>query len=237
MVGHITPNMRAGLKEIAIGIGTRDPARMINGYQTLDVLLPEADLDQIQKMEAKVFDRFWGKSMRELQSIQYSEMREFANEFREVIASAPFQIPQNLILLGRTAAILSGMCTGLDPQFNVWEGFAPFAEDLIQEEALDFGFWAKELTTSLLGMVTLPSRMRAVIGRIERGELSVQTPKLVEQVNRLELTVRRLAAAIVFAVLAYSGTQLYISGERSAAIGFFAVAGIAGIMGIATARK
>ena len=40
----------------------------------------------------------------------------------------PFQLPENLLLLGRTVAILSGMCTGLDPEFNLWTSIAPYAE-------------------------------------------------------------------------------------------------------------
>ncbi len=32
----------------------------------------------------------------------------------------PFQFPQNLLMLGRTVAIFSGMCTGLNPDFNLW---------------------------------------------------------------------------------------------------------------------
>lgn len=229
MVGRVTPSIRAGLRELAIGIGTRDPARMIKGYQTLDVLLPGADIAQIQRMESKVFERFWGKTMGELRAIGYSEMREFAKEFRQVIAAAPFQVPQNLVLLARTVAILSGMCTGLNPQFNVWEGLAPFAEDLIEEEALDWKFWAEELATFALAMVSLPTRARSVLGKMERGELKVQTPQLVEQVGRLEITMRRMMGAIIFAGLLFSGTQMYMAGEKLIAYGFFIAAGIAGV--------
>jgi len=230
MVGRVTPRMNEGLRELAIGIGTRDSSRLIKGYQTLDVLLPEADIAQIQRMEAKVLERFWGKTMGELRAIGYGEMREFANEFREVIASAPFQVPQNLVLLARTVAILSGMCTGLNPQFNVWEGLEPFAEKLLTEDgALDWKFWAGELATFALAMVSLPTRTRAVLGKIERGEIEVRTPQLVEQVGRLEITMRRMMGAIIFAGLLFSGTQMFMAGEKLIAYGFFIAAGIAGV--------
>lgn len=236
MVGRVTPRMRSGLKELAIGIGTRDPARMIKGYRTLDVLLPGADTEQIKKMEAKVFERFWGKTMGELRQIQYSEMREFANEFRQVIASAPFQVPQNLVLLARTVAILSGMCTGLDPKFNVWVGLAPFAEGLIEEEALDWKFLTQEIGVFALAMLSLPVRARAVLGKLERGEIEVRTPQLVDQVSKLELTMRRLLAAIIFAGLTFSGTLMYMAGEKMIAYGFFAAGGAA-VVWIIALRK
>lgn len=61
MVGRVSPNVRAGLRELAIAVGTRDASRMIKGYQQLGVLLPGADIAQIEKMEAKVFERFWAR--------------------------------------------------------------------------------------------------------------------------------------------------------------------------------
>lgn len=237
MVGRVSPNMREGLRELAIGIGTRDSSRMVKGYRTLDVLLPNADLAQIERMESKAFERFWGKTMSELRAIGYQEMREFANEFRELMLALPFQVPQNLILLGRTVAILSGMCTGLNPQFNVWRGLTPFAEHLLAEdETIGWRFWAEELATALLALVSLPMRTRAVLGKIERGEVEVRTPQLAEQVSKLELTIRRLMGVVVFAGLLFSGAQLYLAGEKTLASAFFAAAGIALIWAIA-ARK
>jgi predicted unusual protein kinase regulating ubiquinone biosynthesis (AarF/ABC1/UbiB family) len=228
MVGRVSPNVRAGLRELVIAVGMRDASRMIKGYQQLGVLLPGADIAQIEKMEAKVFERFWGKTMSELQQMRLQEMKEFANEFREVIVAAPFQIPEDLVLLGRTVAILSGMCTGLNPQFNVWQSIAPFAEELFEEDGIvDWRFWAEELATFVLALLSLPMRTRAVLGKIERGELQVRVPRLEDQVSRLDLTIRRLTATIVFVGLLFSGVQLYLGGEKIFASGLFAIAGIA----------
>jgi predicted unusual protein kinase regulating ubiquinone biosynthesis (AarF/ABC1/UbiB family) len=237
MVGRVSPNVRAGLRELAIAVGTRDASRMIKGYQQLGVLLPGADIAQIEKMEAKVFERFWGKTMSELQQMRLQEMKEFANEFREVIVAAPFQVPEDLVLLGRTVAILSGMCTGLNPQFNVWQGIAPFAEELLEEEGIvDWRFWAKKLATFVLALPSLPMRTRAVLGKIERGELQVRVPRLEDQVSRLDLTIRRLTATIVFVGLLFSGVQLYLGGEKIFASGLFAIDGIA-LIWLVVARR
>jgi predicted unusual protein kinase regulating ubiquinone biosynthesis (AarF/ABC1/UbiB family) len=237
MVGRVSPNVRAGLRELVIAVGMRDASRMIKGYQQLGVLLPGADIAQIEKMEAKVFERFWGKTMSELQQMRLQEMKEFANEFREVIVAAPFQVPEDLVLLGRTVAILSGMCTGLNPQFNVWQGIAPFAEELLEEDGIvDWRFWAEELATFVLALLSLPMRTRAVLGKIERGELQVRVPRLEDQVSRLDLTIRRLTATIVFVGLLFSGVQLYLGGEKIFASGLFAIAGIA-LIWLVVARR
>ena len=120
---------------MVIGVGTRDAARVVKSYKMLGVLLPHADLEMIEEAEEKIFEQFWGKSMQELQQIDYDDVREFAGEYRELLYEMPIQVPDDILYLGRCVAILSGMCTGLNPDFNVWKGLAPFAQELIQEEA------------------------------------------------------------------------------------------------------
>ena len=139
MVGRVPENLHEGLREVLIATGTQDSGRMIKAYQTMGILLPGADLEMLERAEEKLFEQFWGKSMAELQKITFEEMQEFGKEFRELIFTMPFQVPENLILLVRTVAILSGMCTGLNPNFNVWESISPFAQKMLAEDASDWG--------------------------------------------------------------------------------------------------
>jgi predicted unusual protein kinase regulating ubiquinone biosynthesis (AarF/ABC1/UbiB family) len=212
MVGRVPPNARAGLRELAIGVATKDAERMVKSYQMLDVLLPNADLKLLAQAEAMAFDRFWGMSMEELREIGFQEMHEFAGEFRELIYEMPFQVPQDLIFLGRTVAILAGICTGLDPQFNFWESILPYAKQMLTEEAgSDWEYWLKEASAVLQTMVTVPRRLDSVLEKMERGELDINVPKVSKQMGWLELTIRRLSSAIIFLALLTNGVQLYLS--------------------------
>ena len=47
-------------------------------------------------------------------------------------------MPSDLIFLGRCVAILSGICTGLEPDFNLFQELAPFAQSLVSEEGGDW---------------------------------------------------------------------------------------------------
>ena len=228
MAGRVPPNLRAGLREGVIAIGTQDAARVVKAYQMLGVLLPHADLKLLEKAEAQAFERFWGKSMTELQQISHKEMIEFAREFRELIYTMPFQVPQDLILLGRTLAILSGICTGLDPQFNVWHGIVPFAQKLIAEETLSgWEFWVGELGGMARTLLTLPRRAETLLGQLERGEIAVQVPRLSRLISRLEQTIRRMAGGVVFAALLIGGVQLYLAEQVALGGVLFAGAGLA----------
>ncbi len=220
MVGRLPPNLLHGLREMVIGVGTRDSARLIQSYQTMGILLPGADLDRLKEMETVAFDRFWGKSMAELKEISFDEMHEFAKDFREIIFDMPFQVPENLIFLVRCVAILSGMCTGLNPDFNVWEGLAPFANKIIREEAThNWEFWLAEAGDWGRTLFNLPRRLDSALHKLETGKMAVETPSLNRQAARLERTGRRLISSIVFATLFFSGVQLYQGGETTFGLG------------------
>ena len=214
MVGNVSEDLRDGLREVLIGVGTRNSARLVQAYQAIGILLPSADLKLLEQAETQFFDRFWGMSMSELRNIDHAEMRQFGMQFRELMYEMPFQIPHNLMLLGRTLAILSGMCTGLDPNFNVWGQMAPYAQKLIAEEgASNWETWLDEVGNLIKELIALPSQTGRVLGRLERGELNVNTPQVNRQIYHLESAVNRLTAGIVFAAFLFGGVLLYRGGD------------------------
>ena len=217
MVGTLSTETTKGLREMLIGVGLQDAGRVVKAYQMLDVLLPNADLAMIERAEAQVFERFWGKSMSELRDIDIQVVREFADEYRELIYSMPFQVPQNLIFLGRTVAILSGMCTGLDPEFNLWDHLAPFAQKMMAEEGRTAGVETllSELGTLARSLVFLPKKMDSLLGKLERGEVAVRAPEVSQQVSQLERAIRQLTAGIIFTGLLLGSIQLYLAQQRT----------------------
>jgi predicted unusual protein kinase regulating ubiquinone biosynthesis (AarF/ABC1/UbiB family) len=210
MVGRVPENLREGLREAVIAVGTQDGARLVRAFKTLDVLLPSADLALIERASMAVFDRFGGMSMDELKSIDHSQMMTFGLQFQELMLNMPFQLPESLLLLGRSIAILSGMCTGLDPEFNLWDSIAPYATSLISEEGgSTFQTVLAEGTRILQTMVALPGRVDRVLTQMERGEFSVQTPMLDLRIRRLERSAGRITTGLVFAALLIAGAILY----------------------------
>ena len=214
MVGRVPENLRVGLREMIIGVGTRDARRVVLAYQQMDLLLPTADLALIERATAHVFDRYWGKNMTELTSINFDEIHELTKEFRELLYDMPFQVPQNVIFLGRCVGILSGMCTGIDPQFNLWEHVAPYARKLMMEEVkTGREAWLNEIEKLARTLIALPYRTDQMLSRMEHGDLVVRNPELVQQVSRLEGSFRQLVFGIVFAALLLGGVQLFLAEE------------------------
>jgi predicted unusual protein kinase regulating ubiquinone biosynthesis (AarF/ABC1/UbiB family) len=237
MVGRVSPELKKGLREMLVGVGTRDSARVVRSYRLLGVLLPSADLDLLEKAEEEAFKRFWGKNMGELQRISPDEVVDFAQEFRELIYTLPFQVPHDMIFLARAVGILSGICTGLDPEFNVWESLAPYAQKLIsQEMGAGREYWLDEARTLARSLLAVPSKLDRILARMERGEISVRAPELSRQVTRLESALRRATGALLFGSLLLGGIQLHLAGEALFARVLWGGAGV-GLLGVIFRRR
>ncbi|RPJ21878.1 MAG: AarF/ABC1/UbiB kinase family protein, partial [Chloroflexi bacterium] len=223
MVGSVPEDLSVGLREMLIGVGTRNAARVVQSYQTLGVLLPNADLKLLEQAETQIFDRFWGMTMSDLRKVDHREMGQFAMQFRELMYEMPFQFPHNLLLLGRTVAILSGMCTGLDPNFNLWSQLAPYAQKLVKEAGVtNWEVWLDEIGELVKQLISLPAQTGRVLTRLERGELSVNTPQVNRQIYHLESAVNRLVGSIMFAAFLFGGVLLYQSGDLTLSYLFWA---------------
>jgi predicted unusual protein kinase regulating ubiquinone biosynthesis (AarF/ABC1/UbiB family) len=227
MVGSVPENLSEGLRDLLVGVGTRNASRVVQSFQVLNVLLPGADLKLLEQAEVQMFDRFWGMSMTELRNVDHREMAQFAMQFRELMYEMPFQLPHNLLLLGRTVAILSGMCTGLDPDFNLWNQLVPYARKLITDEGVsNWDIWLDEIGELVKKLIALPAQTGRLLTRIERGELTVNTPLVNRQIYHLESAVNRLTGSLMFASFLFSGVLLFQSGDHQLAYIFWGLSGV-----------
>ncbi len=216
MVGRVPENLRMGLRETVIAVGTRDAARLIKSYKELGFLLPGADTQALEQASAAVFDRFWGMSMSELRNVRPNEVRDIGHRVRDVMVETPFQVPNDLLMLVRTVAILSGMCTGLDANFNLWEQLSPYAGKLVQEEAssaFSLDNILKQVGDVVQAFIALPSQASRVLAQMESGGMVVQSPQVAREVRTLGRSVDRLTGGVVFAAFLVSGVMLLNNGN------------------------
>jgi predicted unusual protein kinase regulating ubiquinone biosynthesis (AarF/ABC1/UbiB family) len=238
MVGRLPVGAQDGLREMLIGVGTKDASRVVKSYQMLGMMLPGADLKLIEQAEAQVFDRFWGMSMSELRKTNPDEIRKFAHQYRDLMLNMPFQVPNNLLMLVRTVAILSGMCAGLDPNFNLWTQLAPYARKLIAENAPS-GFDAilDQLGDTLQQLIALPSQASRMLSKMEQGELTVQSPQLGREVQSLTRSVDRLTAGVILTAFSIGGVMLVNAGNLYLGYAFFSLGALTFLWILASRRK
>ena len=209
MMGEVPPTTRAGLRKMLIAAASRDGTGMVNAARDLGVLLPSAETSELEKAMKQLFARFGGMGFAELREVDPREFREFAVQFGDVVRALPFQLPENFLLIIRAMSLTSGVCSSLNPTFNLWDSVEPYASQLIREEGgnvvQDFGKQALENA----GIAwRLPKRLDGLVTRFEDGTVAVASPGLERRVARLERTVGRAVSALLFAALLIAGAVL-----------------------------
>jgi len=206
MMGQVPEGLRAGLRKIVIAVAARDGKGLVAGIQQIGVLLPGADTTALERALSALFARFGGMAFGELQNVDPREFRTFAEDFGAAMRELPVQLPENFLLITRAVSLTSGVCSALDPGFNIWEAIDPYAQQLLREESRNV---VTDVAKSAAGyartMFGLPPIIETVATKIDRGALSVETPQIDRKLDRLEALLRRTIAAVVFAALLVAG--------------------------------
>jgi predicted unusual protein kinase regulating ubiquinone biosynthesis (AarF/ABC1/UbiB family) len=209
MMGEVPANTRSGLRKLLIAAASRDGAGLVDAIRDVGVLLPSADTRQLESAMTQLFERFGGMGFAELREVDPREFRAFADQFSSVVRSLPFQLPENFLLIIRAMSLTSGVCSALDPSFNLWDSVEPYAAQLIKEER---GRVAQDLGGQVLSAATLalrlPKRLDGLVDRFEEGSVSVSVPSVERRVDRLERTARRIVSAVLFGALLIAGAVL-----------------------------
>jgi predicted unusual protein kinase regulating ubiquinone biosynthesis (AarF/ABC1/UbiB family) len=215
MVATIPEKLRGSLREYIIGIGSRDAHRVVQAYVAAGVLLPGADLPRLEALHDDMFTRLAGVRMGQLANVAMEQAEFMFLEYRDILREMPFQFPTDIMFVGRAVGILSGIATGLDPDFDPWAATIPFAERLARQEAggaLAGGL--AEIGSVARVALTLPTRVDHFLQQAERGELVMQTrlaPDAARLARRLERAIDRLTWAVIFAALLGGGIALRAS--------------------------
>ncbi|MFS0793685.1 ABC1 kinase family protein [Microbacterium sp. 1P10AE] len=209
MMGEVPPNLRRGLRRVLIAAASRDGKGLVDGIRDIGVLLPSADTVQLERAMTQLFSRFGGMGFAELQEVDPREFRAFAVEFGDVVRALPFQLPENFLLIVRAMSLTSGMCSALDPAFNIWDAVEPYAQRLIREEGGNTVQALAREAASVAGVAArLPRRLDALISRVEEGGVSAQVPRVERRLRDLERMVRRVVSAVLFTGLLIGGILL-----------------------------
>ena len=209
MMGEVSDTLRRGLRRLIIAVAARDAGRMVESIRDIGVLLPSADTAELERAMTQLFARFGGMGFAELQKVDPREFQDFAVEFGDLVRSLPFQLPENFLLIVRAISLTSGMCSALDPDFNIWDAVEPYAARLLRDERGGMvQAFAQEAFATAGILARLPRRVDELATRLENGRLAVDSPKLDRRLRRLERVGRRVVAAVLFAGLLIGGALL-----------------------------
>jgi len=228
MMGQVDATLMRELRELILGVALKDPARITGASQRMGFFLPGADTGRIEQAIALTFERYWGKTMDDLTSAGFGEIFAFAMQFRDLLFTLPFQIPQNVLYLGRAASVLSGMSMNLDPDFNVWTSLQPFATGAVSASGIASpGALLADVVRILGQLARAPGQSAAFFDRALSGQLEVKSAPGIAGATPNTRSSNRfgLGLGIAAAGLAGSGVALILGGV-TAGWGLIALAGL-----------
>lgn len=226
MMGEVPSSLGRALRTTVIAAASRDGAGMVDGMREIGVLMPTADTVELERALAKVFDRFGGVSFVELQTIDPREFKAFVNEFADIVRALPFQFPENFLLVIRAISLTSGVCSSVNPQFNIWNAIEPYAAKLIRAEGGNVvKEFLKDGLSSLALLSRLPKRVDSLITRAEMGQLTLRNPVLERRLATLNRSVRRVLSVLLFGVL-FLGGLIVLDRDSVLATWMFVISGV-----------
>jgi predicted unusual protein kinase regulating ubiquinone biosynthesis (AarF/ABC1/UbiB family) len=212
MMGQVSPGLMKALRATVIAAVAQDGIGFISGLRDMGVLRDGADTVELSRALNALFARFAGLSFADLKSIDEKEYRAFATEFSEIVLALPFQLPQNFLLVVRALSFISGMCTSLNPEFNIWNAVEPYSAKIVRAESGNFvEAFARDAWSSLRTVAQLPKRLDSLLTRIEDGQLVVRSPEVERRTSDVMRMVRRLISAVMFCGLLIAGILVYPS--------------------------
>ncbi len=226
MVAEIPERLRASLRKFLVGLGSRDASLVIRACVDSGLLLPGADLIQLEEALEQAFDKFWGADVSRLNNLVKSEAAALLLEFRQLILETPIQIQTDLTFTGRAIELLTGLTTGLDAEFNPWLETLPFAERLAGEFAAGWSERLRDLLVDTQRLSRLPSDLGQVAAQASRGRLVVRAslaPDSRRQLRRMEKSIDGLGNTMAASAALIAGALFYPH-ERWLAFGLLGLA-------------
>jgi predicted unusual protein kinase regulating ubiquinone biosynthesis (AarF/ABC1/UbiB family) len=214
MVGELPERTMHILRDGVVGLATNDAERIVTALDRLGMILPGADRRPIVRALEVVLRHTYDRTQRELTNV---DVEQIFDETEHLVRDLPFQIPQDLIYLGRAVSLVSGMATGLNPDINLFASARPFAHELIAREQRE-GNWAERLQQEVTAygqiLAALPRQMDAYYKMATRGDLQmkVDLSRLERSLRRVERATGRLAGGIIATGLFVGGVILRIYG-------------------------
>jgi predicted unusual protein kinase regulating ubiquinone biosynthesis (AarF/ABC1/UbiB family) len=106
------------------------------------------------------------------------EFPEVARDIESLLYGQPFQVPAQFAFTGRAVGTLSGLATGLAPEFNLVDVALPYAQKFLGLTAEGAGQTIQQILSQLLDtgrtLLTLPGSLERVITKLETGQIEVK---------------------------------------------------------------
>jgi len=198
-VASVPAPLQQQLRAGVLAVVGNDVPGVVASLDAMGMLLPTADRQEVARVLGIVLAQVARRRMSEMHTI---DVRSMASEAQELVLTLPFQMPQDVIYLGRTLGLLSGVVTMLDPHINMVDAARPLAQRWVAQAQSTL---VDDLLGTLRTLIGLPRRIERIVTRFERDQTSNDLAQLHMQLATMQRQQRRrdMLLMIVLAVIVY----------------------------------
>lgn len=175
MVGSLTRSNKQALRDLFLGFVVNNPHNMVVALAQLGFIGEGANLNAIERGVTLIMSQYHGMTLGEARDLN---VREVAHEIEDLFYSQPFRVPAQFAFAGRAVGTLSGLATGLSPEFNLVEVAVPYAQTFLGLNRDNAGQTVQQVFRQVVDAgrisLALPSTLERVLAKLEAGELEVQ---------------------------------------------------------------
>ena len=199
-VGTVDERTQQQLAAVLLALGMQDSERLTDTILGIAVTRKPVNRMLLQRDLQRLVSGFHGKPLKEI------AFGAIINDALAIVRRYYLQLPSSYSNLFQSIVMLEGICTQLDPDYNLVELITPYTKRLIIKQHSGESFLRRlgEVSTDWahLGM-TLPQHLQRIIDSIERGQIEVglRPATFDPVVLHTERIVNRLVLGILVAAL------------------------------------
>ena len=218
-VGYLQPAMRQGISSFLEAIIKGDEEQLLRSLRMMGFLRVGSDQSDAA---ARVIEHFHRKFQDEIRLESFSlsavkfdtrkgfehlaDLNEMNVGLREI--SDAFHMPREWVLLERTALLLTGLCTHLDPDMNPAATIRPYLEEFVLGKDRDWAEMLFDMTREkLFSFLNLPALAEKVVNRSLAGKVSFRVDGIERSAELLYAAGHQLMYTLLAAVCA--GAAIY----------------------------
>jgi predicted unusual protein kinase regulating ubiquinone biosynthesis (AarF/ABC1/UbiB family) len=175
MVGQLTRNTKQGLKDLFLGFVVNNPHDMVSALARLGFIGEGANLAAIERGVMLMMQQYHGMTLGEARDMNVSEV---AHELEDLFYRQPFHIPAQFAFAGRAVGTLSGLATGLAPEFHLVSVAVPYAQTFLGLDREGANQTARDVLQQALAAgrvaLALPTTLERVLTKLEAGQLEIR---------------------------------------------------------------
>lgn len=184
-VVELNPVLRQGVIDLVFGGLTHNSRRIMSGLRKVKYLTPHADDALVEKLIDYVYEFLLEGGIRldnfsldniemnqDLPAMILKDLHHLDISYNEIRES--FQLPQDVMMMGRMLIMLGGLVYEIDPEIKPFEVIRPYLQRFVMSGS---GDWQSTVRNNMLsfgmGAMQTVDNARYVIDKAKKGDLQI----------------------------------------------------------------